>query len=166
MSNTSAMGTGISVPWTREQLAWVAGVIEGDGCLTMKNQRMFPHVSVTMTDEDVIRRLQLWTGLGTVNGPYRPTTGHNKLPMWIWAVGGGAQAYALLIAIWPWLGSRRRARAEELIRAFVTRDVANRYKTACDAGHPFTEENTYMWKGRRKCRRCRREAVQRSREKA
>jgi hypothetical protein len=30
----------------------------------------------------------------------------------------------------------------------------NSRKTACNRGHPFTPENTYMWNGHRHCRQC------------
>lgn len=33
-----------------------------------------------------------------------------------------------------------------------------RNKTECKNGHPYTEENTLMWQGRRKCRECGRKA--------
>ncbi len=47
-------------------------------------------------------------------------------------------------------------------RTFAAR---NQQKTHCDAGHPFSTDNTYLWHGQRKCRVCRREAVQRARLK-
>lgn len=33
----------------------------------------------------------------------------------------------------------------------------SRKKTHCLRGHPFDEENTYTWKGKRNCRACQRE---------
>ena len=30
----------------------------------------------------------------------------------------------------------------------------NSHKTECKAGHPFTDENTYVWDGRRQCKLC------------
>lgn len=35
----------------------------------------------------------------------------------------------------------------------------NASKTECVNGHPFTPENTYLWRGRRYCRECRRRRV-------
>jgi hypothetical protein len=37
--------------------------------------------------------------------------------------------------------------------------AANARKTHCSAGHEFDAENTYLYKGRRECRACRREAL-------
>lgn len=35
----------------------------------------------------------------------------------------------------------------------------NAAKTLCDQGHPFDEENTYLWGGSRYCKTCRREQL-------
>lgn len=37
----------------------------------------------------------------------------------------------------------------------------NGIKTHCHLGHPFDEANTYIYKGRRQCRRCRADATNR-----
>lgn len=36
-------------------------------------------------------------------------------------------------------------------------------KTECPQGHPYDDENTYLWNGERHCRRCRQEAKRRYR---
>ena len=38
-------------------------------------------------------------------------------------------------------------------------------KTECPSGHPYTAENTYVWRGERQCRECRRQANARYRAK-
>jgi hypothetical protein len=40
---------------------------------------------------------------------------------------------------------------------------ANALKTECPLGHPYNAENTYLWRGDRHCRICRREAGRRYR---
>lgn len=44
--------------WQREDLAWVAGILEGEGCFINAEQRgrLYPRVIVEMTDEDVVQR--------------------------------------------------------------------------------------------------------------
>ena len=39
-------------------------------------------------------------------------------------------------------------------------------KVACTNGHPFTEANTYLWRGHRKCRACNRANVARHKARA
>lgn len=43
---------------------------------------------------------------------------------------------------------------EQVTRAENTRR-ANASVTVCKNGHPFTDENTYLWRGHRGCRICR-----------
>jgi hypothetical protein len=41
----------------------------------------------------------------------------------------------------------------------------NTRKTKCDHGHPYNEENTYRWHGRRDCRACIRDRVKRYKQR-
>lgn len=149
------------VTWSRESLAWAAGLFEGEGSIiTARNQFT---VRMGMTDKDVVDRMHQTIGLGTIRGPYINTSGHNKKPMYFWCVNSSPQSYAVLVAMWPWLGERRRQRAAEAIRMFHTTKVHSKNKTECDAGHPLSGDNLYEHGGRRHCRACRRDAVQRLR---
>ncbi len=40
----------------------------------------------------------------------------------------------------------------------ISPSAANASKTACDQGHEFSPENTYVWRGMRRCRACRRDS--------
>ncbi len=44
-----------------------------------------------------------------------------------------------------------------LMRGDTTLAASNAAKTECLRGHPFTEENTYLYRGARMCRECRRQ---------
>lgn len=43
--------------------------------------------------------------------------------------------------------------------------VSRLAKTHCDRGHPYDEANTYLWRGVRHCRACRREASRASKQR-
>lgn len=97
----------------------MAGLFEGEGCIgTTQN---YCRLYLNMTDEDVVRRLHLLAGMGRVFGPYggEPVNGRPRKPYWAWTVRRETQAYALLVAIYPWLGQRRRGRARECIARFA-----------------------------------------------
>lgn len=51
-------------------------------------------------------------------------------------------------------------RAENVRRGLAGEITAarQRAKTSCPQGHPYDAENTYIWRNRRDCRICRREA--------
>lgn len=99
------------------QLGWVAGIIEGEGSITTSsvmrigNLYIYPLIIVAMTDEDTIRRLAEWTRVGRVSGPFRPPSRGTNKPHWTWSVNKMADVEALLDAIWPLLGTRRREQA-------------------------------------------------------
>lgn len=53
---------------TETELAWVAGLIEGEGTFfcTKRRERRYPVIAVGMTDEDVIQKLYLLVGVGDI----------------------------------------------------------------------------------------------------
>lgn len=109
--------TEIVARMTPQQLGWVAGIVEGEGSITVHDGRryngntyVYPLICVAMADEDVIRRLREWTGVGRVSGPHLPpcraNAGHK--PQWQWNVNKIAAVNALTDALLPLLGERRQ----------------------------------------------------------
>jgi hypothetical protein len=96
---------------TEVDAAWIAGVLEGEGCWTTKNGRSSWTVAVRMTDRDIVERLALLTGIGRLSRE-ESTRGHKTA--WIWQVCARPHREWLTLRVWPWLGSRRRARIKEL----------------------------------------------------
>jgi hypothetical protein len=103
------------VNWTRERVAWMAGIFEGEGCISTYDGGVI--LTVKMTDEDVIRRFGECAGIGAVNGPYTDPRLPNFKPTWAWRCNRSAKSYALLVAMWPYLCSRRRSKMEAAISA-------------------------------------------------
>lgn len=149
----------LSENWSRENLAWAAGLFEGEGCITISGKP--PHgrrvvLELGMTDEDVVRKFGAIMGVGHVGGPYHPRTRplHHK-SHWRWTVTGGKQAQAVLAALWPFLCSRRQAKAIEAIKFFASQQVWTGNRKHCPKGHEYTLENTYLLtRGGRACRAC------------
>jgi predicted DNA-binding protein (UPF0251 family) len=118
--------------WTREDLAWAAGLIEGEGCIfartpgpNRKTQGRNFFVTVAMTDEDVIRKLHGVLKVGTVTGPYFSKQPRRK-PRWAWQTNTFEAGQAVAAAIWPWLCSRRRARIKEALAIYHSADVKHK----------------------------------------
>lgn len=150
---------GISENWSRENLAWAAGLFEGEGCITLSGKPPSGKrvvLELGMTDEDVVKKFHAIVGVGHVGGPYHPSTrpNHHK-PHWRWTVTGGRQAQAVLAALWPFLCLRRKAKAEEAIRFFAAQQVWTKHRKHCPKGHEYTTENTYLLsRGGRACKIC------------
>jgi hypothetical protein len=56
------------VPTFREEVAWAAGLFEGEGCLTITSGQ--PVMRLNSTDEDAPQRFYEIVGAGKVYGPY------------------------------------------------------------------------------------------------
>jgi len=86
-------------------IAWVAGIFEGEGTISFSGS--YPQIAVSMTDFDVISKLGEVTGLGTITKrrlqePYKQ--------QWTWGVWNRRDVARLLCAISPLMGQRRRER--------------------------------------------------------
>ena len=114
--------------WNKEHLAWVAGLIEGEGTIRTHKTRpsqakpgvsySYPMVAVDMTDPDVIVKACEWSGLGHCSGPWYYGTRPQNKPAYRWVVQRKDEAITLIAAIWPYLGERRRGQAKAVLRAF------------------------------------------------
>jgi hypothetical protein len=51
-----------------EEIAWAAGLFEGEGTITISNERLV--VRLVNTDEAIVRRLAEIVPFGTIYGPY------------------------------------------------------------------------------------------------
>jgi hypothetical protein len=102
-----------------QELAWAAGLFEGEGCITSgsSGQEHLPTVILTLSssDEDTLRRFASAVGVGHVSGPRVPKDG--RKPMWSWHCARFEDAQFVIAALWSGLGSRRRARAGEVLLA-------------------------------------------------
>lgn len=98
---------------TVAELAWVAGILEGEGCWSQRQKH--PNswwIAVRMTDKDIIDRLKIITSVGRIS-PARPQKDHYKMA-WAWQVSVQAHREWLTVKVWPWLGQRRQAKVRDL----------------------------------------------------
>jgi hypothetical protein len=124
-----------------EQIAWAAGFFEGEGTILLSGESL--HVRIGNTDKEIIHRFADILEVGAIYGPYPPYggTSHRRKDLWVWIARdeAGLDAIALM---WPWLGSRRRNRAQALtgVRFHVFSRVARKLQTRqYDAQSPRPE---------------------------
>lgn len=143
-------------------LGWLAGVIEGEGSISLRSgarNSRWVVVRVAMTDRDVIERLRAVTGFGKITtvSPRNPA----HLDQYQWAVGSRAECQALLTAIRPQMGVRRSAkiadaltylaayptpsrRGEKNVSSKLTSDIVRQIRTDhADGVTPKTLAATY-----------------------
>lgn len=89
--------------------AWVAGIIEGEGCIGWESTH--PRIRVKMSDEDTILRLLEWTGVGRIMVEARP---EGRKDLWAWTVNSADDFLSLADEIEPFLMARRTAKLQEV----------------------------------------------------
>lgn len=110
---------------TDTDLAWAAGIIEGEGSVRINALTKHNHgaliVSVTSTDADMLEPLAEWFG-GTVKPA---TTRVECKPAWRWTVAS-RQAAAVLVAVQPYLRVARIIVKVALALEFQAQKVTGR----------------------------------------
>lgn len=115
----------------REELAWAAGIFEGEGSIT-KAHRYHPNswairLSVGNTDLQMLRVFHaVLSGLGYVNGPL--TAGRQK-PLWTWQTNKFEHVQAVMAMFWYWLSPRRRTTYSVLAKDYHNRNVDPKFWT-------------------------------------
>lgn len=100
------------------EIAWAAGLFEGEGCFSLGNSaRRRPSftMQMKMTDEDVVRRFAGIVGHGAVYGPYMNRRNPTHKPVFSWAWGGRDAGQWALANFGPFLGARRLAKLCEIL---------------------------------------------------
>lgn len=110
----------------REELAWAAGFFDGEGTTYSNPKIRSIAVQVPNADLELLKRFQSAVGgLGTIGGPYSPSSAKNvltKKDMYKWWACNFEHAQAVIAMLWPFLGSYKRAQAKtELAEALELR---------------------------------------------
>jgi hypothetical protein len=116
---------------TEAEIAWAAGLFEGEGCISFgrsaASDYRLPQMTIVMTDRDVLERFQAVVGGNLSGKPFRRAE-HVK-EQWSWRIHG-KPAYAVYLRLRPWLCERRRQRGDEVFAHLNNRGPG---------GHPITE---------------------------
>lgn len=117
----------------KAEVAWLAAMIEGEGCIGWNNNRRghrVPVVQISMVDRDIVDRIASLFGT-PLRGPYGPygssTPTATRQPHYRAHVYGRAAVRILKMCL-PWFGERRTAKAQEVL-AWKYHRVTNNPKT-------------------------------------
>jgi hypothetical protein len=95
-------------------LSWVAGFLEGEGCFDVNHPEKrggYPRIQITSTDVDVLEKFKRIVGFGGLDGPHKVRRATHR-PTYRWTSSESAKVIALMRDIYPMMGSRRRERIE------------------------------------------------------
>ena len=105
---------------TSEQIAWLAGLLEGEGYFCLQTKRLksptkprgvYPKIVFVSTDKDICDRVSAL--FGTSPNYVGPRKDHYK-PVWR-ALKVGTGASEILRLILPYMGQRRREKIEDIL---------------------------------------------------
>lgn len=97
---------------TEAEWAWCAGLFEGEGNIRVQPPTTI-ELRVVSTDPDVLEGLDaLWPSPSGVRKGRVTVVGKQS---YYWTVCSKSRSQGFLVGIYPWLGKRRRARADEAL---------------------------------------------------
>lgn len=141
--NAAAVERGNLAQLEPVQIGWLAGMFEGEGCITTFGRARHGYdmwqAKIKSTDPDVLIRLRDWTGLGNI---HEMKLQPRCKPAQMWVIGSQPQVNAFLSTIYPLLGERRQARAEEFFvshAGWLARPARPRL-TQCGRGHRLPDD--------------------------
>lgn len=147
---------------TDAEIAWAAGLFEGEGCFRFTGPRVgksrVAMLTIQMTDRDTMKRFRDAVDAGRLRGPQ--DRGPGRKPIYAVDIAAREDVQRIIGAFLPWLGERRAAKARELLAHTQTLDEEAATRSEfCKRGHPRTPENVYtMPNGYGVCRTCKRDA--------
>lgn len=132
-------------------IAWLAGIIEGEGTIRVRSKNAGIEIAVKMTDEDVVRKIHAVTGCGSVSGPVFPPG--NRKPNWTWRCSTIRDASRLMLAVYPLMGLRRAGRIGEAAERMALRRRNPRSAAPCGTRRGYKR---HLADGEQTCADCRR----------
>lgn len=105
-----------ALPMDRADAAWLAGLLDGEGCFDAPRNN--PRIRVKMSDHDVVMRAAALMGASVHMEAVRAD---HHLPLMVGQITG-ERAVSVMRAILPWLGARRSQRCTDLTLAYVARE--------------------------------------------
>lgn len=108
---------GIMVCMTELDIAWAAGLLEGEGSFTARTNSPVLRVSCVMTDLDILERLQSIFG-GLIHKNSRDTKHYKDhwKDSWSWSASGDT-AKTIMTSVLPYMGGRRSNKINELLES-------------------------------------------------
>jgi hypothetical protein len=113
------------------EVAWLAGLLEGEGSFHFASQPNGWNDKLTlqlvMTDRDVVLRAYEVFRMGNWNGPYPLKSGKDA---WHWSVSSKKELPQILMTIYPLMGKRRQRQIRQILAKW--RDIPY---SKCRRGH-------------------------------
>lgn len=127
----------------QRDIGWVAGIVEGEGCLYHKPEAS-ARVTVTNCDHWMLRKLQRLLG-GTISDGPRQRYNPNAQDQWLWSTNSIEAAQAVVSEIFDELSPRRKKAAQAILEQERKGywGPPKVYGETCQRGHVLAEATTH-----------------------
>jgi len=121
--------------WSRERISWLAGLLEGEGCFKVGKHRnrntRHIRIEVVSTDRDILEKCHEIIRAGHIYVyPHRKYKTQYR-----YSVASEGSVIAVMFAIYPFMGARRRLKIRECIDAW--KEKPSRLKIAFGKAKPI-----------------------------
>ena len=103
---------------TDTQIAWAAGLFEGEGCAFINGKWNQPVVQLSSTDRDIVETFAFIVGIGAI---YKRDRKRQNKPIYQWQASKASDVVKVLELLMPYLHLRRADRAHEVIAVALTK---------------------------------------------
>lgn len=117
-------------------LAWAAGIIEGEGSFTLESCGTSGRITVSQKDPELLYRLQALFGGSVKCRKPRSSNIYTNSDIYEWAVYG-ATAIGLMLTIFTWLTRRRRDQCRPIIEHLVQNSMWRRIRQCEHCGTDY-----------------------------
>src|ERR1035437_2336605 len=93
-----------------EELAWAAGLFEGEGCFSVLKRGTNPQAALSMVDEDIVKKFAIIMGehIGKIYSYQKPPYQR----VYKWQTTGFTGVQQSICLLWNGLGKRRKEKAK------------------------------------------------------
>ena len=105
-------------------IAWMSGLFEGEGSISISKKKGYCYLQLVSTDEDVLYKFARLAACKN-KITYCPRRQHQTKDAYKWQVGNRADVTRLLNEWLPFLGDRRAAKANEVLQFYNDRYNSN-----------------------------------------
>lgn len=122
------------MPSLREDIAWAAGFMVGEGWATLtgkQGKRTNPVLACEQAEREPLEQLQRIFG-GSILGPRRRSV--NRKPIYKWELSSHAAVQNAVAQMWSWLSPRRREQWGSIVK--ISSEYQRGWQQCLHAGHP------------------------------
>lgn len=119
-----------------KDIAWIAGLLEGEGSFAMTSKTAGYKISLGMTDPDVIGKAAEILGTNKISIEERPKYNNKFYKIGIY----GNLAIQWMMTIYPLMGMRRQSKIAEILNIWKNHERTNFVNGLCKRGHEISEK--------------------------